>query len=186
MAALLAQVGLPAGHAGRFPHEFSGGQRQRVGIARALATGPEFLVADEPVSALDVSVQAQILALLADLRTRLGLGLLFISHDLQVVRSCATGWWCCISAASWRKGRRRRCLREPRHPYTQALLSASPSLDPARAARASCWRRAAQPGRPAIRLRVPHALPVGVPACAAAVPALPGRPRPPRRLHPRG
>ncbi len=130
--ALLAQVGLPAAHAERFPHEFSGGQRQRVAIARALATEPEFLVADEAVSALDVSVQAQIIRLFADLRSRLGIGLLFISHDLKVVRSLCDRVVVLYLGRVMEEGPVAAVLDQPRHPYTQALLSASPSLDPDR------------------------------------------------------
>lgn len=132
VGALLQQVGLPPTDADRFPHEFSGGQRQRIGIARALAVGPDFLVADEPVSALDVSVQAQVLALLADLRARLGLALLFISHDLSVVRSLCDRVIVLYLGRVMEEGPVGAVLGHPRHPYTAALLSAVPSIDPSR------------------------------------------------------
>jgi oligopeptide/dipeptide ABC transporter ATP-binding protein len=132
VADLLAQVGLPAAHSERYPHQFSGGQRQRIGIARALATGPDFLVADEPVSALDASVQAQVLDLLADLRARLGVAMLFISHDLAVVRSLCERVVVLYLGRVMETGPVAQVFGTPRHPYTQALLSAVPSLDPAR------------------------------------------------------
>ncbi len=173
VAALLDQVGLPPAHADRYPHEFSGGQRQRVGIARALATEPEFLVADEPVSALDVSVQAQVLALLADLRGRLGLGLLFISHDLHVVRSLCDRVLVLYLGRVMEEGRAAAVLQNPRHPYTRALLSAAPSLDAAR--RRTRILLQGDPPSPAdppsgcvFRTRCPWA----IPACAEARPAL--------------
>ena len=132
VAELLKQVGLDPSHADRYPHEFSGGQRQRIGIARALSTGPEFLVADEPVSALDVSVQAQVLRVLADLRSRFGLGLLFISHDLPVVRSLCDRVVVLYLGRVMEEGPAAEVLAHPRHPYTRALLSAAPSFDPVR------------------------------------------------------
>lgn len=132
VAELLSLVGLDAAMAQRFPHEFSGGQRQRIGIARALSTDPEFLVADEPVSALDVSVQAQVLRLFLDLREKLGLALLFISHDLPVVRHLSDRVMVMYLGRVMEEGPTARLFSSPAHPYTRALLSATPRLDPAR------------------------------------------------------
>ncbi len=128
--ALLEQVGLRPEHADRFPHEFSGGQRQRIGIARALAVEPNFIVADEPLSALDVSIQAQVVNLLGELKDQLGLTLLFISHDLDVVE------YLCDRVVVLYLGRvmeiapTRLLYSHAQHPYTQALLAAAPQPDP--------------------------------------------------------
>ncbi len=125
-AALMREVGLDPGLLQRFPHELSGGQKQRLAIARALATGPELLVADEPVSSLDVSLQAQILRLLMELRDRRGLTMVFISHDLALVHHLCDQVAVMSAGAIVEEGSPLQVLREPSHPYTRTLLAAIP------------------------------------------------------------
>ena len=170
---VLAEVGLPRDALDRYPHEFSGGQRQRIGIARALVLDPELLVADEPVSALDVSVQAQILRLLEGLRTRRGLSFLFVSHDLGVVRHFCDTVAVMYLGRIVEQGPVREVLDRPQHPYAQLLRGSSPIPDPA--ARHALVRlegeipsAAAPPPGCAFHPRCPHAAAI----CSAAAPTL--------------
>jgi oligopeptide/dipeptide ABC transporter ATP-binding protein len=170
---LLELVGLSGDQAARYPHEFSGGQRQRIGIARALAVEPDFIVADEPVSALDVSIQAQVLNLMEDLRRRLGLTMLFISHDLSVVEYACDEIVVMYLGRVMERGASRKVRTAPLHPYSQALIAAAPVPDPRR-------RRThaplggdipspiAPPSGCVFRTRCPKA----IPACGQTIPPL--------------
>lgn len=128
---LLSKVGLATDHINRYPHEFSGGQRQRIGIARALAVQPSFIVCDEPISALDVSIQAQVINMLEELQEELGLTYLFIAHDLSMVKHISTHIAVMYLGRMVEKGESNKVYSEPLHPYTKALLSAVPVPNPA-------------------------------------------------------
>ena len=174
IAELLDLVGLRPEYADRYPHEFSGGQRQRIGVARALAVEPSFIVADEPLSALDVSIQAQVVNLLCDLKDRFGLTMLFISHDLDVVEFLCDRVIVLYLGKIMEIAPTETLYRQPRHPYTQALLAASPVADPAqrRADRPLLTGDIPSPANPpsgcVFRTRCPYTLP----ACAETVPPL--------------
>ena len=180
IAELLDLVGLRAEHASRFPHEFSGGQRQRIGVARALAVEPEFIVADEPLSALDVSIQSQVINLLAELRERLSLTMLFISHDLDVVEYLCDRVVVLYLGKVMEVAKTDALFERALHPYTRALLAASPKPDPTIASEHVALKGdipspVAPPSGCVFRTRCPHA----IDACAQHVPVLeevePGR-----------
>jgi peptide/nickel transport system ATP-binding protein len=180
IAELLELVGLRAEHASRFPHEFSGGQRQRIGIARALAVEPEFIVADEPLSALDVSIQAQVINLLAELRERLSLTMLFISHDLDVVEYLCDRVVVLYLGHVMEIAPTAELFARPLHPYTRALLASSPKPDPtAESSAVPLQGDIPSPVNPPSGCVFRTRCPIAIDACAQTLPPLdelqPGR-----------
>ncbi len=174
---------MPAEAGGKYPHEFSGGQRQRIGIARAIALSPKLVVADEPVSALDVSVQAQILNLLKDIQEEYGMAYLFVSHDLRVIRHVSDAVAVMYLGKVMETGPSQDLFREPLHPYTRSLLSAVPMLGDAPSERIVLSGEIPSPDRPAARVPLPHPLLHGEEGVRGGLPApARGRPRPLRRL----
>jgi oligopeptide/dipeptide ABC transporter ATP-binding protein len=172
-ADMLEMVGLSADLASRFPHEFSGGQRQRICIARALIVEPDFIVADEPVSALDVSVRAQIINLLQDIQERFGLTYLFVSHDLSVVRHIADTVAVMYLGKIVEKGPAKVILKRPAHPYTRALLAATPAIRPGVVRqRANLEGDLPSPLRPPSGCRFHTRCPIAVPMCSKVEPIL--------------
>jgi peptide/nickel transport system ATP-binding protein len=172
---LLEVVGLPTHAAERFPHEFSGGQRQRISIARALAVSPDFIVADEPISALDVNIQAQIINLLIDLQERLGLTYLFIAHDLAVVRHVSDRIVVLYLGKVMEVAAAADLFATPLHPYTKSLISAAPIPDAAVERRRERLRLTGEPPSaidPPSGCRFRTRCPIATERCAAEVPAL--------------